>query len=100
VVDDPQDLDEAKGGSQPLPGRLLAGSTSARVIDPDRWTRERAGLAVTRSTPGTSRSREVTSRTHRRQVIPPTTSSMTFMYLLTETGVHVIGQHQIPFGVV
>jgi hypothetical protein len=26
-------------------------------------------LAVTRSTPGTSRSREVTSRTHRRQVI-------------------------------
>jgi hypothetical protein len=29
MVDDPQDLDEAEGGSQPPQGRLLVGSTSA-----------------------------------------------------------------------
>jgi hypothetical protein len=65
----------------PVGGPFECGQHVGEGHRPGQVDQGRAGLAVTRSTPGTSRSREVTSRTHRRQVIPPTTSSMSFMYL-------------------
>ena len=39
VVDDPQDLDEAEGGSQPAQGRLLVGVDLGHVSSrlPPRW---------------------------------------------------------------